>query len=842
MKTISLIFIFFFGLFNLSKLHSQGLDSLQSVYATSPQDYELGGIKVLGAVYSDEKAIIAISGLEVGQKVRIPGLATQKAVKALMKLKLFKEVNLAIEKKLGDVIFFEIQVEESLRLADFSIKGIKKHQKEELENIILCHLTKGGILNNHNKSNAIDGIKGYFLEKGYAEVKIDLEENPSSKLANSSFLVFNVQKGKKVKVLGIHFFGNDKVSSKKLKKLSGIKTKEQLFASSKLDQKELKLGKNSIIQYYHTLGFLDAKIQAEKLIKSRDGHWILHIDIQEGIQYYFGDISWKGNSKYDSKDLDNFLGIQKGDLYNAEKLESRLKFSWDGSDVSSLYLDDGYLFFQLDVIQKSIRQDTIDLQIKILEGAQANVGKVIIKGNSKTNEEVIRRELHTEPGKKFSRADIIRSQRAIAGLGYFNPEKINILTPVDAKNQTVDIVYELEEQSSDQFELSGAWAGGDVGFTGSLGVTFNNFSFKNIFNKEAWSPVPSGDGQSLSLRFQSNGLQYQSYNFSFTEPWLGGKKPQSFSVTGFYNHYGGSENVETGIRPAFNILGLTTSLGRRLNFPDNNFVSTTAINFQKYFLREWDSGLFKTDLGETVSNGEFYNISLNQTIARNTVDNPFFPSSGSGLSLSMQLTLPYTLFNNKNYSNLTPQDRYKFLEYHKWNFDAEWYTKIAGDLVVKTYGKLGFLGAYNKSLGLSPFERFRMGGNGMNVIQQGFTGTDPIALRGYEVTDLENNFVNGVESATSVFNKFGFELRYPVIKNGSFPVYLLAFAEGGNAWQSINDYNPFDLKRSVGLGFRAQVPMLGLMGLDVGLGLDKPGTKTFKDMLQFSFILGFEPK
>lgn len=830
------LFIFFFFITKITFGQSDPSISFQT-----PKDYEIGGIQIVGAVHSDEKAILSISGLKVGDKVRVPGIATQKALNSLLKLQLFETVELEVGKILGDVIFLHLKVVESPRLASFEIKGIKKHQVDKLTQLVEKNLIKGAILTPTNKTNSKQALKSYFLEEGYADVSINIKKKISRQFSNSLHLVFEISKGKKVKVLDVHFFGNDQVSSKKLKKLLGIKTKEQPFKSSKLVNSELKLGKQAILNHYQNLGYLDAKIKAEKLIRSREGDWILHFEIKEGNPYYFGNITWKGNSIYSTEDLDQLLDIKKGDIYNPEKMETRLRFSMDANDVSSLYLDNGFLFFQLETLQKSIRKDTIDLEILISEGKQATVQKVIIKGNDKTHEEVIRRELFTEPGKKFSRSDIIRSQRAIANLGYFNPETINIQTPVDPVNQTVDIVYEMEEKSADQFEVSAAWAGKDVGLTGTLGVTFNNFSIKNLFNRNTWNPIPSGDGQSLSLRIQSNGPRYQSYNFSFTEPWLGGKRPQSFSIGGFYNHYSQVSNSESEVKPVFNVLGFTSSLGRRLNFPDNNFVSTTALNYQQYQLQDWDAGLFKTENGELVTNGTFYNINVNQTFARSTINHPFFPSSGSKFSLSMQFTLPYSLLNSKNYSSLSTNERFKFLEYHKWQIGSEWYTRVAGDLVLKAYGKFGFLGSYNKKLGLSPFERFRVGGNGMNIIQQGFTGTDPISLRGYEISDLENNFVNGSESNTSVFNKFGVELRYPFLKNSSFPMYILAFAEGGNAWQSINDYNPFDLKRSVGVGFRAQVPMLGLMGFDLSLGLDKVENKNFKDLFQFSFILGIDP-
>lgn len=838
---ISTIIIFvFISIVQISELTAQTQDTLSQISYENPKDYEIGGIQVVGAANSDASALISISGLEVGDKIRIPSGKTQRAVRSLLKLRLFSDVQIHIIKNIGEVVFLQIEVVENIRLAEFDIKGIKKTQVEELKTMAGQYLTKGTILTPNNRTNVINALKGFYLEKGYADIQIKIKEKPSKKLENGLKLIFEIDPGKKVKVQNIHFAGNNNLSESKLKKLLGIKTNGQLFGGSKLIEEELKLGKTAIITHYNNIGYRDAKIEAEKIVRANNGEWILFFKIQEGNPYYFGNIEWKGNSKYSNQDLTKILSIKKGEIFNSEKLNTRLQFSMDASDISSLYLDDGYLFFKMQTIEKAIRKDTIDLEIRISEGPQATIGKVIIRGNEKTNETVIRRELYTKPGKKFSRSDIIRSQRALVNLGYFNPEKLGVETDVNPEQSTVDIIYEVEETSSDKFELAGGWSG--TGLTGTLGVSFNNFSVKNLFNKNRWGKLPMGDGQQLSLRLQSSGVNYQSYNFSFTEPWFGGKKPNSLSFSGFYNHYANSADSETGIKPTFNILGFSTSLGSRLNWPDDNFISSTALSFQKYDLNNWQSGLFTTDNGTTVSEGNFYNISLNQTFARSTVNHPTFPTSGSKFSLSMKFTAPYSLFNKNQENETNPSEQYKFLEYHKWRFDAEWYTALTGKLVLKTYGKFGYLGSYNSKVGTSPFERFKVGGHGLDVVQQGFTGTDPISLRGYETSDLENNFVGGTETATSVFNKFGMELRYPISTNPNAMIYGLAFIEAGNTWQSMKDYNPFDIKRSAGIGFRAQLPMFGTIGLDYSLGFDKTGVKKWNNMVQLGVILGFEPE
>ena len=536
------------------------------------------------------------------------------------------------------------------------------------------------------------------------------------------------------------------------------------------------------------------------------------------------------------------LGIESGDVYNQELLETRLRFSQDGRDVSTLYMDNGYLFFQVDPIEVAIEGDSIDLEIRIFEGPQATIDKVVISGNDRTHEHVIRRELRTIPGEKFSRSDIIRSQREIINLGYFNPETLEINTPVNPQRGTVDIEYKVEEKPSDQLELSAGW-GGNRRVIGTLGVSFNNFSLRNIFNKEAWNPLPMGDGQRFSVRAQTNGDFYQSYNVSFTEPWLGGKKPNSLTVATFYNRFAFGRSG-TDSRQTFNISQVSISLGTRLKWPDDNFVSSTAVNIQNLSLDNWQRGLFRSDGGNIVSDGDFYNFSIKQTIARSSVSEPIFPKSGSRISLSLQLTPPYSLFSSKNYDELPASEKFKFLEYHKWRFDAEWYTQLMGKFVLMTSAKIGMLGFYNSEIGTSPFERFQLGGDGINNQQFGFAGVDIISLRGYEIEELEANLdPSGGTSATPVFDKFTVELRYPVTTNPSSTIYVLAFAQGGNAWRRFQDFNPFELKRSAGFGVRVFLPMFGVLGFDYGIGFDKPGeNRSLEALGDFNIVLGFEPE
>lgn len=811
----------------------------------TPGEYEIGGIKVSGAEYSDDNAVIGVSGLKVGDKIRVPGPDIQQAIKKLWKLRLFTDVQILKEKTIGDVIFLEILVQERPRLSKHSFKGVKKSKHDDLNDEVNKFILKGGIVTENVKANAADAIEKYFIGKGYLDAAVTVSEFKDSARINAVGLTFNVDKGPRIKIADIIFTGNENIIARKLRKqMENTKRKKRIFSSSKFIKPDYTADKNSIIAYYNTIGYRDARILSDSTWRNEKGQLMLQINLEEGNRYHFRDIAWKGNSIHTDERLQTVLGINSGDIYNQELLSTRLSFSQDGRDVSTLYMDDGYLFFQVDPVEVAIDGDSIDLEIRIFEGPQATIDKVIIKGNDRTHEHVIRRELRTLPGQKFSRTDIIRSQRQIMNLGYFNPETLGINTPVNPQRGTVDIEYALEERPSDQLELSAGW-GGYQGVIGTLGVSFNNFALRNMFKKNAWRPVPMGDGQRLSLRAQSNGRFYQSYNISFTEPWLGGKKANSLTVGGYYNRItNGTQGLSTF--GSFEILNGSISLGTRLNWPDDNFISSTAINIQTIKLNNYFGG-FTTDEGEYVSEGNFNNFSITQTFARSTVNDPIFPREGSTFSVSLQFTPPYSLFSDKNYNDLPAADRFKWLEYHKWKINADWYAPLGEKFVIKASMKFGFLGKYNSDLGTSPFERFQIGGDGINNQQFSFTGVDIISLRGYEVSDLENNVLNGSNAATPLYDKFTVELRYPISLNPSSTIYVLAFAQGGNSWRNIRDFNPFDIKRSAGMGLRVFLPMFGLLGFDYGFGFDKDlntsnDTSKFQAAGKFSIILGFEPE
>lgn len=806
------------------------------------QDFEIGGLRVIGAFTAEENAILGVTGLAVGQTIRVPGPDIPRAIRNLWRLRLFTDVAIEKERTIGNVIFLAVRVQEQPRLLRWSYTGVRQSSHSDLNEAVDPFLLRGGIVTENVKLSAAEAIRDYWVDKGFLDAAVQVEETLDTLRANSVRLTFNIDRGEKVKIHRINFIGNEEVKARKLRKqMKETRERRRFLAASKYRPELYEEDKEAVINYYNTLGYRDARILRDSLYRNEDGELVMDIYISEGNRYYFRNIEWKGNSVYGSDVLSQVLRIEKGDVYNPEQLQTRLQFSQDNSDVSSLYMDNGYLFFNIDPVEVAIVGDSVDLEMRLSEGPQASIDRVTIAGNDRTHEHVIRRELRTLPGDKFSRSAIIRSQRQIMNLGYFNPENLDIRTPVNPDRGSVDIEYVVEEKPSDQLELSAGW-GGNRGVIGTLGVTFNNFSLRNLFNKEAWHPLPQGDGQRVSLRAQTNGRFFQSYNASFTEPWLGGKKPTSLTVAGFYNRY----NFGTSDLPNQLIIKqVSGTLGTRLRWPDDNFVLRAGLNLQTLNLNNWQN-LFVTDEGQTVNNGDYNNFSITLALARNTLTDPLFPTSGSSIELSLQATPPYSVFSDRDYANESVEERFRLLEYHKWRLNADWYTTITGKLVLKTQVKIGILGSYNDEIGTSPFERFQLGGDGINNQQFAFAGVDIISLRGYSIDDLPANRSDrtGQEIATPVFSKFTLEFRYPLSLNPSSTIFVTAFAQGGNAWSSLSEYNPFDLKRSVGVGARVFLPMFGTLGFDYGIGFDKdPDLNPESDGLgTFNIILGFEPE
>jgi outer membrane protein insertion porin family len=825
------------------QLHSQQ-DSLSLMEYGDAKDYEIGGIRVSGATFSDENAIILISGLKVGNKIRIPGPDISKAVKALWKLKLFTDIKIVQRNIIDDVVFLDIIVKELPRLSRYSYTGVKKSYHSDLNKELEKTLLKGGIVTDNTKQTAIAAINRFFREKGFLDVSTHVNESADESANNAIKLEFVIDRSDKVKIKDIIFTGNTAVKDAKLRrKLKGTKKKSRLFASSKLVRAEYEEDKLNVIKHLNTLGFRDARILGDSIWRSPKNDLIIRIDLYEGPQYFFRDISWKGNTLYSDQQLTTVLGIERGDIYNQELLETRLSFSPDGRDISSLYMDDGYLFFNVDPIEVAVDGDSIDLEMRIFEGPPATIDRVTIKGNDRTHEHVVRRELRTIPGQKFSRSEIIRSQRQIINLGYFNPENLDINTPVNFQRGTVDIEYTLEEKPSDQLELSAGYS--VFGVIGTLGVVFNNFSMRNIFNKSSWSPLPQGDGQRLSLRVQSNGRFSQAYNMTFTEPWLGGKKPTSFTVAGFYNKFTNGVPRTASSYGFFAQGGVNLGLGTRLRWPDDNFVFNATAAYQILQVQNFTQFTFVTDQNERIGVGNFNNVNLNLTLTRTTIGDPIFPRDGSKFMISGQFSPPYSLFDPKgtDYAEIDPTQRFRWLEYHKWKIEADWYKTIVGKLVFRARGRIGLLGNYNSRIGNIPFERFRVGGDGLTNQFAILPGIDIISARGYDVGELSDG---NSEAAATVWNKFDIELRYPISLNPNSSIFVMGFAQGVNAFNGLKNYNPFDLRRSAGLGLRVFLPMFGTLGFDYGIGFDKipPGAPPFKltDYGQFNIVLGFEPE
>lgn len=879
-------------------------DLLALENARVPKEYTIRTINITGLNYLDTGIVMSISGLQTGEKLMMPGTDVfAKAINNLWRQRLFSNVQIFITAVQEDKIDIEINLQERPKLGEFRFEGIRKSDAEELEK--KAGLVKSTIITENTRRNAIEAIQKFYTEKGFQNVQVKIEEQPFPSVPNANTLVFYIDKGKKVRVNEVNFYGNEAVSEIKLKKkmkgtkemskltlspsesespygtndkisfkeyfkdlgfLSFTKTRAfldpyfrfKLFSSAKYDAKKYEEDKEKVLAEYNASGFRDAQIVADTQYYTKDGNLNIDLKVEEGRKYYFGKITWKGNTKYSDSLLNVIMGIRKGDVYNLETLNRRLgkELTPEGGDISGLYMDDGYLFFRADPVETSVYNDTIDHEIRIVEGPQATIRNVGIFGNEKTKDHVIRRELRTMPGEKFSRSDLIRSQRELANLQYFNQETINPGVVPNQEDGTVDINWKLEEKSSDQLELSAGWGGG-IGLTGTLGVSFNNFSIKNIFKKESWDPLPTGDGQKLSLRYQSNGRAYRSYNFSFTEPWLGGKKRNPLTLSFYSSKFSNAYDPYTGRIQKNKVdssylktLGVSVSLGKQLKWPDDYFSIVYSLNFTQYDIKKYYA--FRKDDGSYLTDGISNNVSLKIALQRSSVFNPQFPTSGSNFVASVQLTPPYSLLN----PNLeTSNNPFRNPEYHKWRFNAEWFVPIgkpggedkSRQLVLKLAAKYGFMGRYNKKMNFSPFERFQLGGDGITN-SYGLLGYDVIALRGYPVFETSDPSVNpDISSANryfTIFNKYSMELRYPVVMNASSTIYGLAFFDAANGWYQFKDYNPFRLRRSVGVGARFFLPMFGLLGFDYGIGLDrfKPGETGLKNTARFTFMLGFEPE
>jgi outer membrane protein insertion porin family len=871
--------------------------ALMSIFnAKYPRKYIIADIAVKGNKAFDPAIVISVSGLAVGDEVTLPGGDNfAKAINKLWSQNMFTNINIWITKLEENNIWVEIDAVERPMLADYKFKGIRKTESDELKDKV--GLVKSRVVTDNMKLSAKENIIKYYTEKGFRGAAVEIEEKPDAYSPDKTVLTFNIVKGLKVRISEVFFFGNQSAAIPSLKrKLKGTKemtritlypdsavspygpiktytAKEfiknwgflkpsqirdfmdpwfrfKLFASAKFDEKKYLEDKEKILQYYNSLGYRDAVIASDTQYYDKKGKLNISMKVEEGSKYYFGNMTWKGNTKYADSILNMVLGIKKGDTYNIDILNKKLgkQLSPEGGDVSSIYMDDGYLFFSVNPIETSVYSDTIDHELRITEGPQATIKNVNISGNDKTKEHVIRRELRTVPGEKFSRSDLIRSQREILNLGYFNQEKLGMQPVPNQEDGTVDINYTVEEKSSDQLELSAGW-GGNIGLTGTLGVTFNNFSIKNIWKKTAWDPLPTGDGQKLSIRYQSNGRYFRSVNFSFTEPWFGGKKRNSFTFNVFNTKFTNAYNPftfrydRTFVDSSYlSTSGATIAFGKQLKWPDDFFSLVTSLNYIQYRAKNY--AIFPS-----FSTGISNNINLKLALQRTSIDQPIFPRSGSNFLASAAFTPPWSYITGVN-----QKDIFRLVEYHKWRFNAEWFVPIgkpAGEdksrqFVLRMAAKYGFIGRYNKNIPISPFERFQVGDAGITN-NFGVLGYDLVAHRGYPVYDNSDPTVNPDKTAASqfftIFNKYSMEMRYPFVTNPSSTIYGLAFYEAANGWFSFKEWNPFRLRRSVGLGVRFFLPMFGLLGFDYGVGLDRltPNGR-LRDASRFTFMLGFEPE
>lgn len=781
-----------------------------------PQTYEIGPIRVEGADNFDHNAIKLIAGLRPGQSIQIPGEKITKAIKNLWNEGLFSDVEILADQEIAGVIYLVIRVKPRPKLSRFRFRGINKRNADKIREEI--SLFSGKTITENLVFATESRIRGYFREKGYYNVDVNIERTRDTIINNSEIFTINVDKKKKVKIGKLQFIGNESIPRWKLR-LAMKDTKQKafwrFFKRSKFSQTAYERDKNIMINKFQSIGLRDAEVSHDTVYLANHKNLNVEMTIDEGETYYFGDIEWIGNTKFRTTFLDTVLGINNGDIYDKSLLDQRLFMSEDGRDISSLYMDRGYLFFQIIPVETSIENNHINYQMRIIEGKQARVRKVIIKGNTKTNEYVIRREIRTKPGDLFNRNDIVRTQRELAQLGYFNEQAFQVNPIPNPQDGTVDIEYVVEEKSSDQIELSGGYGGAGINgrgqLIGTLGLTFNNFSAKRIFKKGAWTPLPGGDGQRLSIRAQTNGRFYQGYNFSFTEPWLGGKKPNSLSF--WMNHTAlGNGNLRSNPNYAgLSITGLGVGLGRRKKWPDDWFQAYYEIGYQYYdVVDDARFGIF--------DNGYANDISLKYTLQRNSVSSPIYPQEGSNIKFTAKGTMPYSLFDGvDDYSNFSNQERYKYLEYYKLKLTGEWYLPLTSDkkLILMPRFGFGFMGAYTPGKGLTPFDRFSLGGSGLTGVNQ-IGGREIIALRGYE------DGSGGLQSAGGdpLIAKYTLELRYPISLNPQATFFVLAFAEAGNTYPTFRDFNPFNVKRAAGLGIRVFLPMFGMLGLDYGFGFD----------------------
>ncbi|MFT6972191.1 MAG: outer membrane protein insertion porin family [Roseivirga sp.] len=882
MKKILILLIM--SLCGLSELVGQerfGLNTVEGVKIdyTNPKVFEIADIRYTGLKSLEDRALISYVGIKVGDKISIPGKEISEAIKKLWKQGFIADVQVWLTKIEGDRAFLEVRLVERPRITKFAIEGVSGTQETDLKDQVGII---GKVASAPLVKNTETLIKKYFVAKGFLNVSVNTIQERDTLIGDNANLRFVVNQRSKVRINKIEFEGNVAFADSRLKKpmkktnekprfwlisklanqifQTSPKTianfvdstyevddtrlkdfitnnvKLNILKSSKFIQTEFDNDKNSLVAFYNSMGYRDATIIDSEIQKLNDDFIDLKITVDEGNKYYIRNIDWSGNFKYTDAQLTKLLDIKKGDVYNQDRILARTSFDGqNGDDVNSLYMDDGYLFFRLEVVEVRAENDSIDLEMRMYEGEQATIKRIILKGNDRTSDHVVLRTIRTLPGQVFSRRELIRTTRELAQLGYFDPEQITPRPIPNIADGTVDIEFTLVEKSSDQIQLSGGF-GGPFGFVGTVGLQLNNFSLKNINDFSKWRPYPSGDGQRLSVQIQSNGRRFQNYSMVFSEPWLGGNKPNNFTfslnrtVNRSFSDFQG-----TTLSGFLKASGFTIGLGRTLQWPDDYFNISNSISYQFY-----DVSNFGNTLG--FSTGQANSITFNTAISRSNIDNPQFPKYGSQFSLNFNLTPPYSLFLDRfkegGDTNLTSKQRYQFIEYHKTMFDASFFIPLPSKLVINARAHLGFIGSYANRTDTGPFERFFLGGNGLNGANNFIIGQDIIALRGYDdnsivPVDPESGFRGGL-----IFNKFVAELRYPISLKPSSTIYILAFGEAGNAWNDYDDYTPRDLFRSAGFGARVFLPAFGLLGLDWAYGFDSDAALGIQSGSQVHFTIG----
>ncbi len=818
-------------------------------YSGVARKYIIDDIIVTGVQHMDQTLLVNLSGLRKGQEVAIPGDEITQSVKRYLNNGLFSDVKMYYKDTKDGHVAIEIALKERPRLSKVNFIGLKRSDIKDVQDKVA--IMEEAQVTPFLIKRAEKYVKDYFVGKGFFNVEVNVNQRVDRINENHVILDITVDKKDKVKVHKLNFHGNKVMTYRKLNramKKTNQKGLMNLFRTKKFVKDLYEKDLVALVDYYNEHGYHDAKVVNQTVVPYKDDMVDIDVYIEEGNKYYLGDIKWVGNSIYTGEYLSRVLGMKRGDVYDTKKLNKRL-FEEDDA-VHNLYMDNGYLFSNITPVEARVDGDTIDLEMRVVEGTQATINEVVINGNDKTKEHVVRREIRTKPGQLFSKSELIRTVRELAQLGHFNPETINPVPQPNYENGTVDIVYNLEEKSNDQIELSGGWGAGM--FVGSLGVSFNNFSIQNIFNKEAYSPLPTGDGQKLSLKAQANGKYFKSLSFSFTEPWLGGKRPNSFSISGFYssqtgvsssyynNFYNGyssgystSENVvpsKNSLSQLRRVSGFSVGFGKRLTWPDDWFVLSMDISYQHYRLRNWQYFLMQ--------NGQSHNLALGISLTRNSIDNPIFTRSGSLFSIGVKLTPPYSAFSDHDWRNEDDQQKlYKFIEYHKWSLKGQVFKPLTPNrkLILMAKFEMGFLGYYDR-FRKSPFEKYVMGGDGMS----GYStyGEETIGLRGYENSSLTPRASSSYSYDGNIYNKYTMELRYPITLQPQATVFVLAFAEAGNCWSKFEDYSPFDLKRSAGVGVRIFLPIFGLLGMDWGYGFDEVSGYNGAGGSQFHFVMG----